>query len=529
MVRRVYLGLAVSASIAIVIALTNLGRTVLAQQADSPNAHTETPPALKLEFTISEPLGLLRFLNGISKQSDEGHSYLDFLSSHYKLRKDDKGLIWEYVLVRRAKSEFEIVSGRKLSLNQQLMAIACNTKSFDEFYKAAKPYCSDEEFDTYQRVMNHFRPIYELLIWKPFSPQLNKDVAWFRDNEQAFARPLVSVAKLSQSSAGRERALKAAIVPAPAEVKKEGSGYMYSSSAFSENLDLAVVLSMQIVPPDTIAAFNDPRVNNKRTLEDNAGLIHEFTHNLWAFRNPEFKKALISSFERKGTQFNYDLLNESQASAIAAWFHKQVTGKDKPGQWYDNAYVDKYSKVLLPVLQEFGNLNAAQGALNTLNADDYADKAITAFEKTFPNWQIDPQIILWRSQIVQSPLSAEDLAADLNDKLFEFKGGDHKVTVVKGETWPARFANYSKDPKRTTVFLLHPNQIDTVQKYFGLSQQIADDLNTLVTQNKDTDEALVKAVKTEQRWLVFVISNRQTFQKQGLLKYAMQLRQPVPR
>ncbi|MBX9725003.1 MAG: hypothetical protein K2X81_26605, partial [Candidatus Obscuribacterales bacterium] len=160
-------------------------------------------------------------------------------------------------------------------------------------------------------------------------------------------------------------------------------------------------------PPDTVAGFNDPRVNNNCTLEDNDNLIHEFAHCLWAFRNPEFKKSLLAVFDKNGRQFNYDLLNESQAAAIQAWFYEQVRGKVKQGRWYDNQYVDKYAKALLPVLRKYVNHGSAS---LTLSAEDYAQEAMQAFDKTFPDWHDDPQIVLWRSQIVQSPASEENLA-----------------------------------------------------------------------------------------------------------------------
>lgn len=476
--------------------------------------------SLKLDFSVSEPLGLLRFLNGISKLSDEGTGYYDFLIAHHKLNKHDKGFIRRYIQLQKSSSVFETSSGRKLSFHQKLMAIACDKKNFEVFFEAAKQCCDEDELVTLQLVMNHFRPIYEQLIWKPFSPQLYTDRAWFRANEQAFSLPLEAVAKLFKSSAGVDEPLKAILVPAPTEVKKEGNGFIFNSSEFSENLDVAVVISIGTVPPDAIAAFNDQRVNNKRTLEDNDGLIHEFVHTIWAFRSPEFRKALMASFEKADRQFNYDLLNESQAAAIQAWFHKQVTGKDKPGRWYDNIYVDKYAKALLPVLQDYASLDSSNSPRIALNADDYAQKAIAAFEKTFPNWQEDPQIILWRSQVVQSPVSSENLAEELNEKVFAFTGGEHKITMVKGETWPARFAHYSKNPRLATIFLLHPNQLDTLQKYFGIDAQIINELIVLVSKNKSNEQAVVKALRNGQQWMVFSISSRQTLQKQGLIDYA---------
>jgi hypothetical protein len=486
----------------------------------SPNGSVASKP-LKLEFSTSEPLGLLRFLNGISKQSDEGTAYYDFLVQHHKLGKTDKALIWRYVRMRKYKadSEFEISSGRKLNLNQRLMATACGTKTFDEFFKEAKVYCDPADYQTLMVVMNHFRPIYEQLIWRPFSPQTMRDLAWFRQNEQSFARPLEPIARLFQSSAGREHPLKAVLVPAPTEVKKEGNGFHFISSAFSENLDVAIAQSMEVVPPDTIAAFNDPRVNNNRTLEDNDTIIHEFTHTLWAFRDPAFKKALLECFEKNNRQFNYDLLNESQASAAAAWFYKQVKGKDKSGRWYDNKYVDKYAKSLLPILESFAT-RSKDSETGALNASEYAQQAMDAFDKTFPDWREDPQIILWRSQVVQSPLSTDTLATELNDELFLFGGGDHRVNLVKGETWPLKYKNCLKNPGMTTVFLLDPGQIDILQKHFALSAQIAQELTSLVRQNKDSSVPVLKAFNTGTQWLVFSISSRQPLQKQGLLKYA---------
>lgn len=491
-------------------------------QVEAGKAVSSEPMRLKVEFNTSEPLGLLRFINGICKQSDEGESYYNYFIAHHKLNKDDKELIRQYARFRRlhrSNEVFETASGRKLNLPAQLMSIACSTRSFEAFFKEAKQYCNEDEYAIVEETMNHFRPVYEQLIWKPFSPQLSKDVAWFRENEQSFSRPLETVARLYQSSAGRTHALKAVLVPVPTEVEKLGKGFHFTTSAHSENLDVAVIFSIGIVPPDAIASFNDARVNNDRTLDDNDVLVHEFAHTLWGFRDLDFKKSLIAYFDKYGTQFNYDLLNESQAAAMQAWFYKQVHGKNKGGKWYDNSYVDRYAKALFPVLEQYADSVSSAGELN---ADDYAQKAIKTFEATFPNWQNDPQIILWRSQVVQSPLSADDLVDEFDEKMFEFGSGDHKVILVKGETWPDKFKNFSRSPHMTTIFLITPGQLDAIQKYFGLSDQITQELESLICKNKINDTAIVKAAKTEQRWLVFSIANRQTLQKQGLLDYARQ-------
>lgn len=475
-------------------------------------------PSLRLEFVVSEPLALLRFINGISRQPDEGTAYYDFLIQHHKLGKSDKALIWRYVRMRKYnKSEYELPSGRKLSYHQRLMATACNTRTFDDFFKEAKTYSDPGDFQTLLVVLNHFRPIYEAIIWKPFSPQLMRDMAWFRKNEPLFARPLEPIASLFHSSAGRKQPLKAVLIPAPTEVRKEGNGFHFISSAFSENLDLGVAQSIEIIPPDTIAALNDPRVNNDRTLADNDGLIHEFTHTIWAFRDPEFKKKLIASFQKSNRQFNYDLLNESQASAVASWFYKQIKGKDKPGRWYDNTYVDRYSKAILPVLESFAN---AGSNAPSLDADEYAQKAADAFDKAFPDWREDPQVMLWRSQIIQSPLSSDTLVDELNDELFVFSGGDHQVRLVKGESWSDKFKNYSSRPGMTTIFLLDPGQIGTLQKHFALSSELVQELDSLVKQNNVSEKAVVKALRSGDRELIFSISSRQPLQKQGVIDFA---------
>lgn len=477
---------------------------------------SQAEPTLNIEFNISKACGLLRFISGVAKQSDEGTAYYDYLQAHHKLSKDDKHFIHEYQWLRKSKAQFSTSSGRKLNFHQQLMALACNSKSLEDFYIASKRYCSEDEHEVLKQVMEHFRPIYEQLIWRPLSPQLNKDLFWYRDNEKSFARPLQSIARLFDSSAGAKQPLKATFVPVPVDVRAEGNGFCFSSNAFSENLDSVVVVSQGIVPPDLIAEYKDKRVNNDRTLEDSDEIIHEFVHNLWSYRNSEFRQKLESLFLSNDRQFNYDLLNESQAAAIQAWFYKQVRGKDKSGPWYDNKYVDKYAKALLPVILEFVDSRKDE----TLNAEQYAGKAFKAFDQTFPEWREDPQIQLWRCQIVQSPLSSEDLADELNEKIFEFSSGEHRVSLVKGETWPDRYKNYLKEPHLTTAFLIYPNQLDVLQKYFELDLGVIRDLKAQLEKNKNNDLPLVKAFRSDTRCLVFSIAAKQALQKQALIDYA---------
>jgi len=488
----------------------------------SPYSNAQEPqlePGLRMEFGTSEPCGLLRFMDSIAEERDEGPALGSFFRSQRPLDAADLEQIQRYKALSSAPGsqvEFTTEAGRKRNLQKQLKTIACEFNEFDQFYEKAKRYCAPDYFSELKGVLTHFRPLYEQQIWLPCKPVLESDVDWFKSTERDWARPLEKIRRLFQSPLSTDPALKAILVPVPYMLIRQGNKiHIKSEAANSEASEPRfAMVSVNILAPETAAKYNDSWLTNeaqtinKCTLEGNSVLFHEFVHLIWAYRKQNLKKAFYDSFRKEDMIFNYDILNEAQACALAAWFYKNVSGKEDEGDWYDNKYVSRYAHALRPVLEEYIDLNHPMDG-------SYARKAMKVFEETFPDWQEDPQVVLWRSQIVAAQ-DPELLEKDLSGRIFKFNSGNHEMRVLKGKTWSGKRKEFLQNPRRNTIFFLKPNQLDLLSQYFGLSESVVSSLEKLRSGSSCAAAALLAGIKTPQRWLIFCISDELKDQESAL-------------
>jgi len=484
-----------------------------------PPSKANSEPVLHLEFGTSEPCGLLRFLDSIAEERGEGPALASFFRSQRQLNAEDLKQIQRYKALSSAPGsqlEFSSPAGQKVSLQQKLKATACEFNEFDRFYEKAEQFCAPSYFNEFKKILTHFRPVYEEQIWRTCKPVLHDDLDWFKSNEPKFARPLEQVRHLFQSSLGRKQAMHSTLIPVPMLVTRQGSGFRYrAESADSESvLPRFTMVSVSILDPATAARFNDARVNkeaqtfNECTLSGNCILIHESVHLLWAYRRQCLKKAFYDSFKKSDMIFNYDILNESQAAALSAWFYRNVTGKEDESDWYDNKYVSRFAHALRPLLENYIDSNRSLD-------QSYAEKAMKLFEETFPDWREDPQIVLWRSQIITGE-DEEQLAEKLSARIFKFSSGNHEMRVVNGKTWNDLGKEFLSNPKRNTVFFLKPNQLDLLSNYFQMPENVVEKLKQLRLGSSSSDAELLAGIRTPQRWLIFCISDELKSQKTAL-------------
>jgi hypothetical protein len=476
----------------------------------SPSANAQGPQpeqGIRMEFGVSEPCGLLHFMDSIAEERDEGPALSSFFQSQRKLDASDLGLIQRYKALSSApgsQAEFISEAGRKRSLQKMLTRAACEHNEFDEFLAQAKEYCAPSYFDELKVVLLHFRPLYDEQIWRPCDPVLRRDVEWFKSNERSYARPLNKIHHLFESSLGTEQALKAVLIPVPyMVVHKDNKLRIRSDGANSEAMEPRFgVVSMNILAPETAAKYNDEWLNsqvselNKCTLEGNSVMFHEFIHLVWAYRKPELKEPLFASFKRNDMKFNYDLLNEAQACALTAWFCKNI-GKENEGGGYDNEYVVKYAVALRPVLEEYIGSNRSLDA-------DYAIRAMKVFKETFPDWIQDPQVVLWSSQIVAEQDPAQ-LERDLAGHIFKFGSGDHQMRAIKGQSWDQKKTEFSANPEVNTIFFIQPNQLDLLAKNFEVPERVVKTLKEMTSRTGAS--SVLAATKLEKRWLIFCIAD----------------------
>ncbi|MDA9793095.1 hypothetical protein N9B72_00785, partial [Bacteriovoracaceae bacterium] len=131
---------------------------------------------------------------------------------------------------------------------------------------------------------------------------------------------------------------------------------------------------------------------NANDFADRVGVIfHEICHSIYASQSEEFKLYLEGLFSKNKSiyaPFAYQYFNEAMATAIGNGLaYSQAAGNMDTGEWYENDYINKYSKALFEKVRIYFN--------SQRTIDRYlVDHSIKQFEKIFPKAHLDIENLL---------------------------------------------------------------------------------------------------------------------------------------
>ena len=183
-----------------------------------------------------------------------------------------------------------------------------------------------------------------------------------------------------------------------------------------------------------------------QAVTDDVGVIvHEICHSFFSTQSVAPKQVLRKFFEKHKSPYarlvkNY--LNEALATAIGNRFiEKQITGKSIKDA-YCEEYIDKYSEVLLPLIEEYLRQNKQMD-------ENFLESAVKIFEKTFPN-AIRNYDALFFDLVVFSNFQELDLVEIFRDVFW----------LTSFESLPVKtFGRTSRDIKQLfSIFILNNTQ-----------------------------------------------------------------------
>lgn len=314
--------------------------------------------SLQVNFVISEPASLIRFMDSISQR----HHTTEWLHDWYFAHRGgdtskDRKLIEDYrKMMDTAGGEFIDESGRPQDLNQRLITVAAQCNGMPDFLPKIKGLMKANEYTKLKGILEHFDPIFRALVWEQrysaLESQLKEYQHWAVKSK--LSERLLEVKRFLKAPWVKGLPFTIVLVPLPKpDIKKAGT----------HGESLGKVQLVELLPESDFQDFADV-------------VFHEMCHALWHTRKD--LETVRHDFEKAGNYVAYAELDEGMATALGqGWFSKMAFGKT-PKNWYTDQITNGYSHALYPIVKDYLKKEKSID-------EEFARKAVEVFKKHFPN------------------------------------------------------------------------------------------------------------------------------------------------
>ncbi|MBI5217642.1 MAG: hypothetical protein HY958_01755 [Bacteroidia bacterium] len=213
-------------------------------------------------------------------------------------------------------------------------------------------------------ILQYFTPIYDSLIWKPYEKDLLNQQQLLSNfiQKQNIETRFRQIATFYHSEWQSDLPFYIYLNPVPGKHSTTNAaplGNIIMADICLETQDHAVLLSI---------------------------VLHEMCHLLYSEQSTEMQTNFENFFLSNKSDFkihSYNWINEAFASAIGnGWIYKQFTGKLDTAEWYNNFYINSYSKKIYPIVSNYLESNKS--------IDNYlVENCISIFSQTFPDATIE--------------------------------------------------------------------------------------------------------------------------------------------
>lgn len=234
----------------------------------------------------------------------------------------------------------------------------------------------------------------------------------------------------------------------------------------------ATSFNLIYVPSAIKEATNGQQIENYSLIEFNFGepplqrvpvIIHELCH----FYYGNIAKAKQNQLEESFNKLNnplavpaYNLLNESVASAFGnGMIVRELVNKeryekyrDRKNSFYNNDAIDKTSKAVIPLLDEFMNQN------KTLVDSDFVARYVAELEKIFNKDEISPRLYLFTMSLI---VDGEFGKFELSSVIRELRSSSvyNSQGDLSGKEMTAEF---QQAKKRNSIVIVKPKNLKTL-------------------------------------------------------------------
>lgn len=192
----------------------------------------------------------------------------------------------------------------------------------------------------------------------------------------------------------------------------------------------------------------------------NGVALHEMCHILYKEQKINKQFDIDEYFNDNNTlysKFAYSYLDESLATAVGnGWAYKIINNKLDEGEWYAEATINAFAKVLYPMVERYMQKGKSIDR-------SFIDEAIRLFAHNFPKAIQDYSILLNKTTVYADEMTEIEAVNKLGD-YFQVYSLNLSSPILHKYSY--EFMENSKD---TQLFIIHKNQNQTlseIKKYF---------------------------------------------------------------
>ena len=209
-----------------------------------------------------------------------------------------------------------------------------NSRTFEDFKHNSLGTIPNASLFQLCSILTEFEPVYRELVYEP--------------NKQQFERQLGEMRELIASTD---------------TTSFFNTGVRFYNSSWDDSVDFNLVFYPQPNARGWMATvfFNNAQSAIPTSLTDYNGLLsvvfHEIFHTLYDEQSPAFKNGLVGWFASnpsRNSRYALALLDESLATALGnGYVSARLNGKENPGNWYQDKYINHMAKRIYPVVKEY--------------------------------------------------------------------------------------------------------------------------------------------------------------------------------
>jgi hypothetical protein len=449
-----------------------------------------SPNELQVKFVVSQPCSLLKFINILAER---GHT-----TTWEKEWYDRQCETLAELSGQRASDKEPLATYRKLieGANKQYKFQDCfgRTRDICDFALMESAFCSTDEellarlktklnktdLETFSSAIDHFRPVFEKLVWKPQANALAKQL---NDYETS-----ATTTKLNEKLTTVRRFLK---------------------SSWPINKPFVVVLSplpkgSKSTSGNSMGQVQTIELSPDNGFEDKADVVfHEAVHALWFTMKDERQKVEWFRIPDKGSMPLTELYEGIATAFGQGWFAEKAFGH-VVDNWYNDENIEKYSRAIYPLCKSYIDQNRALDR-------EFAEAATQIY---FRNFADTDKIVKQADSIVvftNAKGSFDLLRSRINSGMPRLRSWGVSIPITARES-----VKEFKTSSRRMIFLMSPKDSNQL-KALGLSRDdisrvaaVSNGLLTLKFRDKTLLFCLAES-EAEQQRLFFEVLNQKTW------------------
>lgn len=455
-----------------------------------------TAQAVELNFTLSETHGLVKFVDilggGFHRVQAIENEYVKSKFNNSK----SKEMLKKYKKIlpdlRRGLSFNGYPSSRRngVSFDKVLLIQSAYSKDLDDLQTRIGGLVPLNVQDQLFKVYTYFSPIYKEILWEPNLKKLNKH----RSELVALAKKsdidesLSKAAKFYRSDWPEQQDFLVALYPIPGSEgasKAESLGAVESVSMFVDEVNYGERLGV---------------------------VFHEFCHSLYKAQSKETQKWFVDTFQKVGTdnsKLAYNYINEGIATALGnGWFEKKVTGVISKKPWYNNKYIEGYSRVLYPLVTKYMEVGKPMD-------DKFIKDAISLYKKVLPDSHLEFDAILAKIILgMDGETFKSQETGSLLRKNFRVWGMSRVYPINSSES-----LGYIFDAVDTRFLVFSGDSIEQLKplkKKYSFLRKITGGASKILTHKKEGQPAIIALKIEDMKELNKALKN---LKKMGKLSY----------